>query len=396
MKKLIFTIASSFLIISQSQSQITISSVVSAIAGTNDSVKSVSIVSLPGLTLPAATNKTWDITGLSYSGAGVYRHVAIPAGTPFAAAQYADSAVYEISSGSGVSYTTDEATQASASGLNILGEYIYHQHISLTGVTGGANDSLGFPAQDILYSSPKTVLKFPMTYNTNWTTTSKYTTNFEVTVALFSLTDVPAQRVTSYTVKDSVIGWGKMRVKNIAGDSTAYMDVLQVKTIYTTEDSFYLAGSPAPATLLAGFGLVQGMITSLFEENFYRLNEVTPLLKVEYADSTFTTPVAGEVHTQRLAVPTAVENISLANDVHVYPNPVTDHTIAIELPKYQNGSWSYQLMNTAGHIITSSSLPSHGGIAHIHLSSAVTPGVYYLRLSNDGKQACIKAVNIIN
>ncbi len=398
MKKLIFTITSSLLIFSQAQAQITLTSVISAIAGTNDSVKIVAPASILSLTLPRATNNSWDMTSLDYSsGAGVYNHVVIPGGTPFGSAQYADSVTYEISSGSGIGYASDEATQASAAGLNILGEYLYHQHISLSGVPGGGpDDSLGFPAQDILYSSPRTELKFPMTYGTNWTTTSRYTTNFTVTFAFLSLSGVPAQRVTSYTMQDSVIGWGKMKVKNAAGDTTTYMDVLQVKTIHTAQDSFYLAGSPASPTLLAGFGLVQGMITNLFEENFYRPNEVTPLLKVEYSDSTYTTPVSGEVHMQRLAMPTAVENLSLANDIKVYPNPVTDHNISIDLPKSQNISWNYELINVAGQVVATSSLQPNNGHVSIQLSSAITPGLYYLRLNNENKQTCIKALNFIN
>jgi hypothetical protein len=248
-------------------------------------------------------------------------------------------------------------------------------------LTMNQQDTLTFPEQVITYSAPLMDVKFPMSFGDNWSNSFMFNTDFELTYTAASLNQVPGQRRSYMEQRDSVKGWGKMRVEDVTGTASAYMDVLAVQTTEMVTDSFFLMGGPAPTQLLMGFGLTQGMVTNKYTTRFFRSGEVTPLLSVEHTDNTFTTVDAATVMLNRhTPAPNSINGISAAA-VNVYPNPVTDGRINVT--NLAAGSWTYTLTSLSGQKVSGAALNAANGSAVIALDG-VSGGVYHLSLSKDG------------
>jgi len=157
-----------------------------------------------------------------------------------------------------------------------------------------------------------------------------------------------------------------------------------------------------PDTLLTLLGLPQGNEIRTYSLNFYRVGRITPLLKLNYADSALTTLVSAYVDTLKY-VPDSVRPVSVAitsigKDITVYPNPVANHTMNIDVPQAINGNWSYDVIGISGQVLATGNLPISGGQTHaqVVLPAAVAPGSYYLHIRNDGAPVCIKTITLVN
>lgn len=397
MKKLTFTLLCLFGAAWQMDAQITISSYSGVVAGTYDSIKIIdppyaSLADVPG------TNKTWDETGLNYStGMSFYNNMSVPAGATFPSGQWGVVGSYFISRSKGIKYDLYDIKATTSGGVVNYGEYIPRQNISVASVTFSPNDSVVFPQQSVVYSKPDTILKFPATYLTNWTSSVRFATTFYLYIAAASLHGDTAVRVTYLTEKDSVVGWGKMKVKDGNGNNSGFMNVLEVRKSYTITDSFYLNRAVASASLLIPFGLSQGMVTNAYEVSYYRAGEIFPLLRVGYNDNTYNAASNAETHTQRLQQGgLGVNAIALANGAKVYPNPVTNHAFTLELAQAAAGNWSYELINMAGQQIVAATIPTASNQASVQvaLPSSLTAGIYFVRLFNNGQEAGVLPVDI--
>ncbi len=144
------------------------------------------------------------------------------------------------------------------------------QSYPLTSFTGKATDHLDIPEQHYILDEPKKIIEFPMQEGSNWSSESRRTTNFTLTVAAYGLKDVPAQHVWTVYREEHIVGHGKIRLYNPDGPSR-YYEVLKSEITEYAIDSFYLGGKPAPAALLKAFGATQGQkITIDNRVNFYR------------------------------------------------------------------------------------------------------------------------------
>jgi len=268
---------------------------------------------------------------------------------------------------------------ASANGIVQHGESIERQAISLKGLSGGMNDSLVFMKQDIMFTGESFEIKYPATMSSMWVAAPKFNTDFSLTIAAYGLNKAPGQRRSMRGDNYSVVGWGKMKVKNKNGMATEYIDVLQVKLERTITDSFYINGSPAPPALLMAFGLTQGQVARTYEMLFLRVGEYRPLVKIAYTNSTYTKITYAEVHKQRLGALSGIGNIA-STSLDVYPNPVTGHSFSIKGDNLYGKKLIFTLCNTMGQVVTTAEVPTNG---IVNLSETIPSGIYHLQL-NDG------------
>jgi hypothetical protein len=302
-----------------------------------------------------------------------------------------------LSMGSGItSYQSIDFNKISSTGYTVDADSISYQNISLTPLTAGAYDSLIFPNQINYYSSPETVIPFPATMGTAWGNNFSYADNFFLTVGTLSLSHAAGQFKFTFSETDTVVGWGQMRVKNIDGTHSGYMEVLQVKRILKRVDSFFLNGSPASSILLTLLGVTQGQSHSYFQYRFYRANEVTPLASVIYSSNTFTTPDSAYIHTQRLASTASVGSISISDKFRIYPNPVNGNTVSIDVPYIQDANWSYDLISISGQNVACEMLAinAYQTRATIVFPRKLAPGIYSLCLKNNNLMVSVKQVEI--
>jgi hypothetical protein len=182
-----------------------------------------------------------------------------------------------------------------------------------------------------------------------------------------------------------------MRVQDATGAPSQYLSVLQVQTIITHTDSFFLQGVPFTAPLLLLFNVTQGQKDTIYEQNYYRLGEVTPLAQVEFHDAAFTQPYKATTHIQRLQA-VGVPNVINEPDVKVYPNPATEGYVFVETTL--NGSLSYELINISGQSVAEGVIKPVGGQPHAIQLPSVTPGIYFIRILNDNKEVAIRPLEI--
>ena len=383
MRNIVLSAIALFLAVS-ARSQITLNSgsYPVSVIGT-DSLK----VTMAASTFPsfaAATNGSWDLSTVTDSMPVLYAYR-----VPTTSYEFADSNFYSLST---YGYQGNVQSSVVSSGLLEYGINIQEADYSLTAATLGSTDSLIIPAQDTIYSSPRVKLAFPAIYLSNWKSDYHFNLHIIISVALISLIDSPGV-VTSYvTEKDSVIGWGKMRVKTLAGTPSGWFNVLQVKTIKRTVDSFFISGIPASVTLLSHLGLTQGQVTTSYDQNYYRQEEITPFANVQFTDSTYTTPSKITTHVQRTA-DLDVATTGAGGDVTICPNPVGGGEVTVSLPA-MGGTWSYEVLTVNGRILSAEALNVAGTHAKIILPS-IPAGICYIRFSNNGKEIAVKPINIV-
>lgn len=349
-----------------------------------DSFRRLKLNSIPSIA--PATNATWDMTTASDSvRTWQLRDVAMSS-TAFPNAGFYNEAYYNFAV---LGYNTTNIKNVTANGILMYGVHIDRQAISLAPFTGNTTDSVVFPLQDVVFNTPDVELKYPITMGDSWGASIKYITDLNLTVAAYSLNNTPGERHVELAVNKSVVGWGKMRVNDENGVATDYMDVLMVKMVRVVKDSFYLAGSPAPASLLSAFGLSQGQTQVRSVYSFYRANEYAPLLEAVYEDSTFSKIERCDIHEDRLK-PTSVRTIS-REKVDVYPNPITGNSFTVKVTSANKGA-KYELYNMTGQMLQSGVLSVNG---KVELETAYPTGNYLIKLRTRYGALGVQQLNII-
>ncbi len=379
---LLTTIALALAVNTNAQITLNSGSYPASLTGTDSLKATVAASAFPSFT--AMANGTWDLSSVTDSTAVLYAYR-----VPSSSYQFADSNFYSFST---YAYQGNVQSANTSTGLMEYGIDVQLAAYSLTAVTSGPSDSIVIPVQSTLYSAPKTKIAFPATNLSTWMSVYHFDFNFVISVAFAALTSAPGVVRTYTKEQDTVIGWGKMRVKNLVGGASNWYDVLQVKTVTSSVDSFFISGVPASPTLLSALGLTQAQVTKTYEQNYYRTMEVTPFANVQFSDSTYATPTKATTHAQRL-VNVGVDELNNQLSVSVYPNPVTANKVTITLPAI-SGSWSYELVNLNGQVVTNGSLAVVGTEATIAIPAYVANGTYYIRLNNNGNQYSVKAIEI--
>ena len=332
----------------------------------------------------AATNATWDLSTVTDSAANLFAY-RVAATTP---ATFADSNNYTFGT-----YAYKGNVQSAIQSIGIL-EYGIDIYGATYVLPTATTDSIYILTQNTVYSSTHTKIALPATCPSSWISSYKFDINFKLTIAIASYSLTPGYIRSYVTEKDTVIGWGKMRIKTLAGTQSGYMNALQIRTMTTTLDSFFVNGLPATTTLLSALGVTQGQVTKTYEQNFYRANEITPLANVQFSDSANTAPTKATTHVQRLP-PNGIGNIFNDAKVKIYPNPISGSNVSIDVP-VASGEWKYELVNISGQTVAADRLQLGNNQTHaqIQLSATLTPGIYYIHLINDGKQVSVKPLEI--
>jgi len=143
-------------------------------------------------------------------------------------------------------------------GYSTVGRVQFDTAHSLLTVTGNAADEMHFPYYEQKFTHPRKKMKFPYSYQDGWEEMDIQLTKFDLTVAAFGLNKTPGEIVRRRYQKREVIGYGELSLPNGSGGKSQPIHVLLVNIKDSIIDSVFLAGSPAPAPLLAAFNFTQG------------------------------------------------------------------------------------------------------------------------------------------
>lgn len=332
-------------------------------------------------TITPSTNASWNFSSVTYDTTNVQAYEkGVFSSSVFPNATFYDYMDYQISGP--LRYRVRQAGALTAGGFVFYGQSMTRQALSIGAISGGATDSLVFPQQNISFSSNLTTIKFPATIGSTWSSNYDFATNFNLTIAAFSFNNTPCQRKTRIMRNDAVVGWGSMIVKDSLGAASTPANVLMVKTATTSTDSFFVNGLPAPVQLLTAFGLSQGQMTNRYEYQFYRAGELMPLVQAGYSDSTFASSQMEymDVHVGSEAAQ-SVREINSVSGLMVYPNPVRNQTLYLQIADRSILQLGYQLININGQVVDKGTVNLQNGGAQLQAEAFRTPGIYYLQIS---------------
>jgi len=351
----------------------------------SDSLKKTTYMSPFPALLPTA-DAMWDMTSISDT-APVFFADRVAA---LAVNEYSYSRESKFGS-----FSYEETIQTSLLGtaLQEISTKITRKHYSITSLTSGLTDSLTIDSQLVVYSSPHTIISFPASYNSKWSSSFHADLNIHLSIAAYSYSHAPGIVRRYTTRRDSVCGWGKMRIKDASGVPTGYHKVLQVKTTITTTDSFFVNGLPLSNLALTLLNLTQGATSNTYQENFYRTGEITPLAQVTFADAAYSQPKSAVTHIQRLFV-VGLDNLVSADIPQVYPNPVAGNKVFIELPPPAGTSWEYSLTSLSGKTICAGLMQSNNRRYELVIPATISGGIYHLQIRSGG-QLLEQRINVI-
>jgi hypothetical protein len=379
MKRTLLTIAAATALTANLSAQITLnqSSYAANNLGTDTLRQTAPTSTFPNLT--PATNASWDMTVLNEdtTNLSISR---VP--TTLLTAQFADS----IAQGFGpVVYNLDVLTSVTSNGIIEYGAYVPYQSIP----ADGGLATVDVDSQVITYSTPQTIIQFPATINSSWTSSYQYDFDFHINVTGV-YNNAPGIVRAFVTEKDSVTGWGQMRVLDLSGNPSGYINVLQVEANSRIVDSFFINGSIPPGDILTAFGQTEGDTSYGYTQNYYRTMAVNALATVYFNDPAYTQPYYAT--TDEKSLPEGIANINNSVAVNVYPNPVNNRTISVDVPTLQGNGWTYDLINVTGQTVATA--PLNGTHTQIAVAPSLATGIYYLRVNQNGKSVCVKALDI--
>ncbi len=290
--------------------------------------------------------------------------------------QYADSNVYHLSS---YGYNGNAQHAITADGIKEYGLRIKGKAISLTPLTISPIDTLFIPEQTDNYSAPLVKIALPATFNDNWGCSYVSRLDFELSVASYSLVHEPCFRRKLIDRRDTVVGWGNMRLRNSWGSISPYFEVLQVQTTVITTDSFYMTGVPAPASILGLLSLVQGKRDTSYLQEYYRKGEVTPLAEVHFRDASFTAPFKAITHVQRLQPNKLIDLQKSDSRLLVYPNPITKGMLYVDMQDNIN-ECAFRLTDINGRQVLSGDIRNVGGFGKVKIPGVLDQGIYQLEV----------------
>ncbi|MBL7693053.1 MAG: T9SS type A sorting domain-containing protein [Flavipsychrobacter sp.] len=336
-----------------------------------DSLRQLSYTApLPSLT--PATGGSWDISAATDSSAALLSYrVAVPT------YHFGDSGVGRISTFTFSQFRSNSVTSTGIFEYSMKANYAAY---SLSSLTAAPFDSIFIPAQTSLYSTHLVKIAFPSTSGSAWQSVFSSDIVFELSISAFSLSHQQFTQRRFTVRKDTVVGWGTMRVKNSTGAPSPYVNVLQTQITTYTTDSFYTGSAVAPGAYLTLLGLTQGKKDTVYSQSYYRAGEITPLVSVQYKDAGFSTPSKVVYHHQRLE-PVATENLSGSVRFAVYPNPA-NNTLHFVVPR--SVPYQYTISDISGREVMSGRFDGSKGDATVSLLGFLLSGLYHVMVSENG------------
>jgi hypothetical protein len=269
------------------------------------------------------------------------------------------------------------------------GIYVPDQHYGLSSFTGNNNDSLIFPLQGSIFSSGRRLMQFPATYQSGWTSKSRRSVDFKLSVTAAGLNKTPGKHVFTVFRKDTIVGWGKMRVYTAAGPSE-YYNVLVDKVNQYSIDSFFLGGAPAPPAILAAFGITQGQQTAFTNRyNVYRTGNSTALAIFLYGNNPYTVPTYAYFDIDNLATTAVNEPGNGAYSTLLFPNPGTGNEINIKIMGEVPALHWYSIVDMQGRTVQSGQADLQNGDLRIQLNPQLPNGHYVITGTGPQKQTVL-------
>jgi hypothetical protein len=332
-------------------------------------------------------NQTWDYTNLKDSNSTVFTYYYTPAST-FGAipGQFSDATLaYNYNSTFQIySFPSRAYERLDSTGYYDLGFATNGASYNISLLTGSIRDSIIIPAVEARHSSPRTFYKFPITNNASWKSNFLSGTDFFLTIGVLGLNKTPGQRISYYNYRDTIIGWGTLRLKNPAGGNPLSFAVLLHQRNGSRIDSFFLSGQPAPTPLLSAFGLQQGALAvtpTLYQFLGVGFNEPHMYMSVSSTGAINLITRAG-LPNQGLTVKTKEADYSIATKV--FPNPTTEG-VTFEFDKKSNADWHIMIYNTMGAIIQLKRINAPQGLTnqYLELEKSMPSGTYFYNLMDE-------------
>lgn len=285
-------------------------------------------------------------------------------------------------------------------GVNDIGVYIEKQVYSLQNFTGNPADNITFPLQGYVVNTPRRIMKFPMAINSSWSSETQRSNDFTLKIAAFGLNDVPSNQVYYTIRKDTIIGWGKLRVYTPQGPSIAY-DVLVDKVLQYNVDSFYVGGAPAPFALTNAFGIKQGQITDEIRQyNFFRPGTFANLMRINYGtDTSYTKVQSSFVNTDNISIDiSSTDNeYEMTYTTVLFSNPVLGNTINLMITNIDIGNIDYELRDINGKMLQmQKNIALQGNMLSIDIETQLATGTYFLQIiDKNNRHIATEKVSII-
>ncbi|MCC2547457.1 T9SS type A sorting domain-containing protein [Hymenobacter sp. BT175] len=352
--------------------------------------------SLPaGLGAPAmGSNQSWDYRALMPSGSAYNQlNLSVPPSPSFAGAQWTRANTSTIGN---MAYVFTTYFTLAPTGRMALGRGIIRQPYSIATRTGGANDSIVINRQTVPYGGAGGIADFPLplTAGSRSLQTYRFGVTGTITVAAAGLNRAPFRIVQRYIYVDSVAGWGTLRIP-FAGRAAGSdpLPVLMVRSRTIRQDSLYLNGSPAPASLLAALNLTQGSFTSFYLDHFWRTGSAQPLLELYYPNRQYASPFSAAYSTENDLLLATQATSALAAGWKAWPNPLGQgEDLQLALPRAADQPAQLTLRDALGRTILSQALQLQNGSGTLPAAAtqALRPGLYTLTVQQGSHQATFK------
>ncbi len=300
--------------------------------------------------------------------------------------QFADSNYYATA---GLLYLGYLQSSITSSGMQQFGISVPHQTFCLLPQTGSSTDTLYIDSQYVSFSMPVSKLSFPSSFNSTWISSS--VSDLHIHVRFISATMIYTAAIhRQYLVEyDSVVGYGKMRVTDATGNPSQYFDVLQVQSLICTFDSVLSDTLTNQSLITPILHLNEGQRDTSYQQFFYRQGSVTPLAQISFQDKTFTNPTKAITHMQENM--NLVPNLKALGNIVVYPNPVIDRQININLP--QEGRWHIQLADKNGRTVLDTDTGTN--VVELNLPKNLPVGTYTLKCGREKGGVFYETVDIV-
>lgn len=286
----------------------------------------------------------------------------------------------------GYEYLRDDYYEQNENGRYRVGSVFSTVGYSITDKTGGNLDSLWFGGvSNEIENGIDLEVKFPLTYETNWSSTYSTISPFQLSVAGFGLDHAPGTLKQNVIITYDAVGYGTLVAPLMDGSPSDPMDVILVKSTTTVVDSIYLNNAPAPPMLMAAFGLIQGVTDSFSHYLFYRPNYQDEVLVLSPASNT------GVYRMDAATLDIPFINTH-KNEAISYPNPIASgETLHIETTAEVKNIIVYNLL---GKEVYKMSLAQNQHNIRFVIPESIAPGTYLYELTDVHAKSI--ATNIVN
>ncbi len=336
--------------------------------------------------------RLWNMKGVQYNGTQNIVRDSILGPVPNNLPVYQYDEQETVSLGN-IQYSTRPRFQRDTFGIVHIGDSVMSQFINISSITGTSTDNITIPAQFTSSNANlDTVIDFPASVDSawKWVDFSMVDTRFLLTIAAAQYNSVPLIQRRSYTVYNTVIGWGRAVVndQSRAGRDSDTLDVLQIKRVEVANNNYFTNGfGPVDPTILSILALQENSTDTAGYIMLVRKGETTPLLRVRYGgDPATSEPQMAWIQNYRLPAPLSTGS-TLANTVEtaIYPNPVRPGgTLSIDCTA--TGNWQLRLSAITGQqVLDARWSRANAGTEAVQMPQSVAPGMYIYQIFREGQ-----------